>query len=105
MHVGRRDDKAGAELHQFADMGDVGADAADAEHLVVRLAGFRHRLEGRADFRMLQFAGNAHRGGEIVGADQQHVDAGHRGDGIGIGDAFRRLQHGDQRRQRRCLAC
>ena len=103
LHVGGRDDKAGAELHQVADMGDVGADAADAEHLFVRLAGHRNALEGGTDFRMLEFTGNAQRGGEIIGADQQHVDAGHRGDGVGVGDALRRLQHRDQRRQRVAL--
>ena len=79
--------RSGRRVHQLRDMLDVGADAADAEMLVVRFAGFCGGFIGRPQFRALQFSGNAHGGAEIVRADQQHVDAGHRGDRVRIGDA------------------
>ncbi len=39
-------------------------------------------------------------GSQIAGADQQHVDAGHRRDGIGVGDGLRRLEHHDDEHRR-----
>ena len=48
----------------------------------------------------MQVARDAEFGGEVVRADQQNVDAGHRGDCLGVGDAFRRFQHGYDERQR-----
>jgi hypothetical protein len=81
-------------LRRFAV--SVRADAADAKVLAVCLAGFRRRFIGSAQLRAFEFAGNAQGGAEIIGADQQHIDSRHSGDGIGIDDTFRCFQHGNE---------
>ena len=62
----------------------------------MRFAGFRGRFIGRTQFRIFQLAGNAHGRAQIIGADQQRVYPGQCGNGIGIRNAFRRLQHGNE---------
>lgn len=90
------DDKAAAEAIEFALQFEITARTADAEHLALRLAGGSRGLERLAQARMAQIAGNAERGRQVVGADQQHVDAGNVGDRLGIVDALRRFQYEDQ---------
>src|SRR5262249_47829100 len=86
-----------AKLYQLGYMVDVPANSSDAENFAVRLAGFRRGLIGRAQFRVFQLAGNAHGAAEVVRADQQDIDTGQSGDGVGVRNAFRRFQHGNQR--------
>ena len=81
-------------LHQL-----LGIDTAHAGPFIVLAAGGDHRLVGAGDPCMAVLAGDPHLGGEIVGADQQCVDAGNRGDRLGIGDRGRRLhQRNDEQR-------
>ena len=68
-----------------------GIDATHAGPFVVLMAGGDHRLVGTGDLGMAELTGNTHLSGEVVGADQQGVDARNRGDRLGIGDGGRRL--------------
>ena len=61
----------------------------------MRLAGVRHGLVGLAHPVVVELAGNSHLGTEIVGADQQHVDALCRRDGVGIFYRLGGFQHDD----------
>ncbi len=64
------------------------------------LAGSDGLLVGGGDLRVREIAGDAHLGGEVVGADEDDVDARHGGDRIDIGDRLRCLDHDDSERRR-----
>ena len=57
------------------------------------LAGRRHLGIGRAHIGVADLPGNAHGSREVRCADHQAIHARHGGDGIGIRDRFRRLDH------------
>jgi hypothetical protein len=67
--------------------------AAHAGMLAVPAAGIDHHAVRLLDARIRELPGDAELGAEIVGADEQHVDARHRGDRIGLRDRLRRFQH------------
>src|SRR5258708_10089284 len=72
-----------------------GVHAAHAGEFAVVAAGGDYFLVGVGDFRVVEFAGDAALEAEVVGADEQGVDAGDGGDGVGVLDALRRFDHDD----------
>jgi len=60
-----------------------GVHAAHAGELAVLAAGGDYFLVGVGDFRVVEFAGDAALEAEVVGADEEGVDAGDGGDGVG----------------------
>src|ERR1700722_2403125 len=70
-----RENHAHAEADVFGEQ-LLGIDPAHARRLVVPAARGDDALIGAGDLGVIELAGNAHLHGEIVGADEQHVDAG-----------------------------
>ena len=96
LHIRACDHETRADLYQFGHLLDVAADSPDAENFAVRFAGFRRRFIGRTQIRIFQLSRNAHGRAEVILPDQQHFYPGQRSNGIGICNAFRRLQHGNE---------
>ncbi len=60
-----------------------GVHASHAGEFAVLAAGGDYFLVGVGDFGVVEFAGDAALEAEVVGADEEGVDAGDGGDGVG----------------------
>lgn len=83
-HVGRALEEREAHLDSLLDLGGVGDGAADGE--VVLLGGGDHLFHGGAVLGVVLIAAEAEGIGEVVGADEEHVDAGGGGELLDLFD-------------------
>src|SRR5688572_12705256 len=67
--------------------------AAHAGELAVLAAGGDYFLVGLGDAGVVELAGDAHLEAEVVGADEEGVDAGGGGDLVAVGDAGGGFDH------------
>src|SRR5690606_32871444 len=95
-HIVTSNKKTSAHTDEVSLQFGVAPDAADSKPLAVICTGLRYLLVSLTQLRMVQLAGYAQLGTQIVGAYQQHIYAGHAGDGVGISNALWRFKHGNQ---------
>ena len=73
------------------------------------LAGGEHRIQGRDQFRIVEFSRYAHFQTQVVGAHEQHVDAGHGRNTLGVFHCERGFDHDHYQRRgvhlAHCVRC
>ena len=67
-------------------------------HLPAFFGGGGDSLVGVCDERMIELIGDAGEDAQVAGAEHQHIDAGHAGDGVGLFEGARRFELGDEER-------
>ena len=92
--VGAAEDEQRAHL-DVASRVFLIVDAAHAEDLAVFAAGVADALVGVDHFRVPHLAGNAELGGQVGGADEQHVNPVGRRDFVGVVYGEGAFQHHD----------